>query len=212
MKFGYKSIVFLFVSIVGMISCSDEEEAFATPVPDATGIFVDDRDGITYPWARYGDQEWMTDNMRFQTTEGAFRPDLTPVKPIYYDDGRNRKYYDNYGGLYDFTAANAAVPDGWRLPTDEDWNRLADRVGPYITEAIDLQFGGFYITAESYSQQPIDFYAGVYGFYWTATTDETKSENNFAFCRKIVYNKSGYEQKSIAKGHLLNVRCVRDVK
>lgn len=210
MKFRCRSIFILAVAMVVMASCSDDEK-FVMPVPDATGTFEDERDGITYHWVRYGDQEWMTDNLRFQTTEGIFLPDLTPVNPVYYDDGSNQKYYDDFGGLYDFTAANAAVPDGWRLPTDEDWSRLADIVGLDITQAINLQLGGYYITSDYYSRS-INYYTHVYGFYWTATTDETKPENNFAFYRKITYNKDGYEQESIAKGHLLNVRCVRDVK
>lgn len=213
MKFRF--IFILAVAIVVMASCSNDEEAFEIPEPDATGTFVDERDGVTYNWVRYGDQEWMTDNMRFQPGEGTFRPDLTPVGSSYYDDGSNQKYYDNYGGLYDFTAANAAVPDGWRLPDDEDWTRLAGIIGQHITEAIDLQLGGYYITADYYSRSVdyyTDIYTDVYGFYWTATTDETKSENSFAFCRKITYNKGGYERISIVKGHLLNVRCVRDVK
>jgi len=162
MKYIFKLIVALAIVTASITSCSDDNKP-VMPKPDATGTFLDQRDGVTYNWVRYGDQEWMTDNVRFKATKGVFRPDLTPISPAYYDDGSNQKYYNNYGGLYDFTAATVAVPDGWRLPTDEDWNKLANSVDSNLAEAINLKLGG-YFNIESYYTRSIDFYTGVYGF------------------------------------------------
>ena len=36
----------------------------------------------------------------------------------------NGHYSETYGLLYTYDAALKALPDGWRLPTDEDWKKL----------------------------------------------------------------------------------------
>lgn len=36
----------------------------------------------------------------------------------------NDGYAEKYGLLYTYDAALKALPDGWRLPTDEDWKKL----------------------------------------------------------------------------------------
>lgn len=41
----------------------------------------------------------------------------------------NGKYSEKYGFLYSLDAARAAVPEGWRLPTDEDWKKLEKALG-----------------------------------------------------------------------------------
>ena len=53
-------------------------------------------------------------------------------------------------------------------------------------------------------------YESVYGFYWTATIDESKTEENFAYYRQIFYNSPQVERNSMTKLNLLSVRCVRD--
>ena len=44
------------------VSCSDDEERFVV-YPDDKGVFVDD-EGNEYPYVRYGDLEWMTENLK----------------------------------------------------------------------------------------------------------------------------------------------------
>ncbi len=41
----------------------------------------------------------------------------------------NGGYYPTYGFLYSLDGARAAVPDGWRLPTDDDWMKLEAALG-----------------------------------------------------------------------------------
>ena len=36
----------------------------------------------------------------------------------------NGGYSEQYGFLYTYEAALRALPEGWRLPTDEDWKAL----------------------------------------------------------------------------------------
>ena len=66
--------------------------------------------------------------------EGVFAPDLTPLPEGYYNDKKNAEYYKDFGGLYDYEAALAAVPAGWRLPTDDDWQNLEKALGMSISD------------------------------------------------------------------------------
>lgn len=38
-------------------------------------------------------------------------------------------YKDTYGFLYTYEGALKALPEGWRLPTDEDWKKLEETLG-----------------------------------------------------------------------------------
>lgn len=42
---------------------------------------------------------------------------------------KNGGYSEMYGLLYTYNAALRAIPDGWRLPTDEDWKKLERALG-----------------------------------------------------------------------------------
>jgi len=81
-----------------------------------------------------GNRRWMAENLN-----------IMPSKPWCYDDDDSRCItgkswcYDNdesncrkYGRLYDWYAAMAVCPAGWRLPTKDDWNSLI-RAGGHNT-------------------------------------------------------------------------------
>lgn len=44
-------------------------------------------------------------------------------------EDENGGYSEQYGFLYSLDGARAAVPEGWRLPTDEDWMKLEAVLG-----------------------------------------------------------------------------------
>ena len=41
--------------------------------------------------------------------------------------------FNEHGNLYTWEEALAACPEGWRLPTDEDWPRRRNRIRPPIS-------------------------------------------------------------------------------
>lgn len=202
------------LSSLCFISCSDDDETAGTaPQPTATGTWTDERDGTEYGWVRYGSQEWTTSNLRYQPAKGGTMPDMTPVNPRYYDDGVATRYFNTFGLLYNHKAALAAVPEGWRLPTDEDWIKLAENTNSDIRKAINLGLAGCFIDDELFIQlHNVEYYTYIYGYYWTATTDDTKTGENFAYYRKLTWNKAGSERESMKKSTYMSVRLVRDVK
>ena len=98
-----------------------------------------DIDGNEYNVIKIGDLYWTVENLK--TTKFN---DGTDIKLITdneeWDDGWENNmpaycYYDNdldnknkYGALYNFHVVNTGklAPEGWRVPTDDDWTNLED--------------------------------------------------------------------------------------
>ncbi len=220
-----KQIIIGLILCLAAAACSDNDEP-VMPQPVQTGTFTDERDSTVYHWVRFDTLDWMVENLRYVPATGNFAPDLTPVWPGYYDDGKSAAYYRTFGVLYDFAAAQNAAPEGWRLPTDTDWQCLEQALGMTAGEAVStgkrgcrqgdwlrdenglhLQLGGYMIPDER--NMDVDTYTSVYGFYWTATADTGKPNDSFAWCRQLQYNVSSVVRESISKNYQLSVRCVR---
>lgn len=74
--------------------------------------FIDLRDGREYSTVKIGEDWWMAENFRYETDNGS----------IYYNELDSLGLV--YGRLYTLDAARDSAPEGWHLPTDEDWINL----------------------------------------------------------------------------------------
>ncbi len=88
------------------------ESTSGIPCPDMP-TYTDPRDGKTYNTVQIGNQCWMKENLN-------------------YNSGSNTCYGDNslncrdYGRLYKWSATPTACPNGWHLPSDNEWSQLVD--------------------------------------------------------------------------------------
>ena len=109
-----------------------EIRQFTTPNQNS-GVFTDDRDGISYRWVEIGDQIWMAENL-------AYMPEVFPLDSqggiwVYGNQSfslgilSKAIYYDVYGCLYDWETACEVCPDGWHLPSEEEWSELERYLG-----------------------------------------------------------------------------------
>lgn len=100
---------------------------------DGTSEIEDSRDGQTYQTRVYGSLEWFTQNLRYAGTEND-----TLGRPYDNSEGIDRIF----GRLYSWNDATlgeagsglgggpqGACPEGWSVPTVEDWEDLAKAVG-----------------------------------------------------------------------------------
>lgn len=57
-------------------------------------------------------------------------------------EAANGHYSETYGLLYTYDAALAAIPEGWRLPSDADWKNLEKALGMTAEEVENRMCGG----------------------------------------------------------------------
>lgn len=100
--------------------------------------FVNDFEGNLYETVKIGNQWWMAENLRSsKKNDGTEIPNLqgdsqwaSTLQPSFTWYKNNPDYNDSYGKLYNHYAACCDIcPDGWRIPTMEDWRNLADTFG-----------------------------------------------------------------------------------
>lgn len=78
--------------------------------------FVDPRDGNIYKTVKIGEQIWMAENLKYECKGCS----------IYRDDYSN---WAKYGYLYNAESLKNVAPNGWRLPTLGDFEKLFSLVG-----------------------------------------------------------------------------------
>jgi len=132
--------------------------------PPRTGSFTDPRDGQTYKWVILRDgKKWMAENLNYERYESYC-----------YDD--NPENCKEYGRLYTWDAAMGACPEGWRLPSYDEWKGMTEYYGGSDgseeaygalieggSTRFDAILGGGRFSRVSYH------YLGEYGSYWSST-------------------------------------------
>jgi uncharacterized protein (TIGR02145 family) len=180
------------------------------------------KDSDEYPWMEFGSQIWMTRNLSFDISDGSFC----------YDD--NSTNCDIYGRLYTWEAAQHVCPEGWHLPSDEEWMVLEQSIG--LKEKAAKKTGlrgkvegnvlkdtiqGLWSSQEKihYNANGFNALPGGYSLnekksvekeesaiFWTSTEYYIES----AYYRKLEASKGGIHRYYSNKSRGCSVRCVKD--
>jgi len=182
------------------------------------GIFTDTRDNQTYKWVKIGKQKWMAENLNYKTTESYC-----------YDDIESN--CQKYGRLYTWKVAKNACPDGWHLPTDNEWKQLEKQLGMSQTDADDTGWRGtdegkelkatngwksngngtdsygFLALPAGYRNCNGTFLNLSYvAYFWSAT----ESNSSRAWIRYLYYDNSDMFRYYRNKDYGFSVRCLKD--
>jgi len=103
------------------------------------GTFTDPRDGQTYKTVKIGERWWMAQNLAYiprvypvNSEEGIYVYNFRGYDP---DSAMKTVEYQTYGCLYSWKLASTVCPEGWHLPTDEEWKLLERSLGMSLSES-----------------------------------------------------------------------------
>jgi uncharacterized protein (TIGR02145 family) len=191
-----------------------------------------------------GSQTWSTKNLdvaRYrngdaipQVTDPAQWSNLTTGAWCWYNND-SATYAATYGRLYNWYAVNdprGLAPQGWRIPTEGDWNRLAKFIDPgadttcrYCIQSSSAggamksttgwnapntgatNSSGFAGLPGGYRYDDGAFdYVGIFGVWWSAG----EFDASFAWLRYLDYDGANVYRTNFNKAGGFSVRVVRD--
>ena len=179
--------------------------------------------GKWYTTVEIGNQCWMNENLNITTSSGSW---------CYDDDDAN---CDIYGRLYSWGQALNVCPEGWHLPSDDEWKILEGTVDSQyeVGDAIWNGWGnrgadagkrlkstsgwnldgngtdnfGFSALPASYREIDGTFqYLGNNAYFWTSQD----MSDLLATYRSIGYDTDKIGRLSLEKTYGFSVRCVKD--
>lgn len=189
--------------------------------------YTDLRNGFTYDIIEVGNLEWFAQNLAW---DGAGCPYLNSI------------ILDRYfGRYYTWNEAVAACPEGWRLPSNDDWTDLASAVsGKAVTFDDDDDWAGvgekltvqaYFLKEEMWEYWPKNLHTNTVGwnglplgfvFQKTGAAQDQGSYAAFWSAGEASANLAYYRYVYETKGEMpfatapkedisMSVRCVRDV-
>ena len=235
----------LFIFLFVFSSCSDKS-TLQYDVTDPNKSEISDIDGNIYITIKIGNQWWMAENLRVSRySNGDSIPNVSEDSLwLNLKSGAYCFYYNydwdgyTYGNLYNWYAVNdnrSLAPEGWHIPTDEEWKELEVTLGMSQSEAdgfgcrgIDTG-GKLKEEGNNHWQHPnvgatnsTDFTALATGIrmpngsfllrrYMTVFWTSTPLYNDLtAYYRHLNHDTSGVYRRGELKEYGFSVRCVKD--
>lgn len=181
-----------------------------------------------------GKQVWMTQNLNVDKFRNGDPIPEAKTEEEWGKAGKNGEpawcYYNNnpdngdrYGKLYNWYAVNdprGLAPEGWKIPSDEDWSRLTDFLGGESVAGTKMKSTDFWAeSGNGTNESGLSGLPGGYrlgngtfgtigegGYWWSSTEDGTAN----AWNRNLYYDNGVVLRNYNFKKHGFSVRCLRD--
>ena len=182
------------------------------------GTLTDSRDGKNYKTVKIGSLTWMAENLNYDNSATA----TGSIDSSFCYDGIPANC-TKYGRLYQEYAATAVCPEGWRLPTADDWRDL--------TNAVKEEFGdnngslravgewentifGDNVTATNasgFSALPAGYRAKTGEYDGQGTKAYFWGEDNMNHYAWILSNQYDLDKESLIRGYFAySIRCIKN--
>jgi len=172
-------------------------------------FIMDERDGNLYLVAKFNDQWWMCQDLKYNAGPGS---------GCYENDETNCMLR---GRLYNWASAKIACPEGYHLPSDDEWKAMESYIG-MDNEELDKMYtrnsgtigkflkmgGGLSFDADytgMINPKGNSSFEGINSYFWTSS----EKEAGYAWLRIIAKNKDGIERQALDINHKYAVRCVK---
>lgn len=213
--------------------------------PDLSYGEMSDIDGNSYKTILLGDQNWMAENLKVtHYADGSAIPfvgddglwsELGESGKAYCWYDNMSEYGDTTGALYSWSASLDVCPEGWHLPSDEEWKELEFHLGmseEYVNKhewrgtyeggmlkergfsnwnnpnIAATNASGFTALPGGYRSNTGGFYGfGMYAAYWTSTE---KEETNTIWYRALSHENTDVYRYWVEGNRGASVRCVED--
>ena len=201
---------------------------------------VSDADGNIYNTIQIGNQCWMQENLRVGTRidDSQRMSRSNGIEKYCYDD--DPANCEAYGGSYEWDemmqytkkqGAQGICPNGWHIPTDDEWKVMEMVLGMSQSEAIDggvrgtdqgkqikstsgWDENGNGTNTSSFNALPSGFHysggascqLGEHAFWWSSS----QVSANFAWCRGLDHDNDQVGRYYDLKLAGFSVRCLKD--
>lgn len=199
----YKSI--LLISILFIVTA-----VYSFTFGQETGTLTDARDGRVYKTVKIDDQVWMAENLAFKTESGC----------SVYENVND--YLKIHGYLYTWEAATKACPDGWRLPSMQDWWFLSNFLGGDEQSGGKLKqtgtatwkspntgatnSSGFTALSSGRSEDKAMEHLGNTTYFWTNVDDDDLT----SWCGALYSSQAVLSLYPVSKKDGYSVRCIKN--
>lgn len=168
-----------------------------------------DADGNKYLVKEYVETIWMTENLKVKNDKSG-----NSIK--YYFPNNDSTNAERYGLLYDFETACTICPDGWELPTNEDWNKLFESNGGNAASIYkDSQYWAGEINSNSslFSARPTGYgNNGEHDNHFNTRTlfwSKTKEDDHFVWTYSLQLGIDSVKMVSQHPTYAFSVRCIK---
>ena len=205
---------------------SDDNFTISSGAPTGT---CTDSDGITYETIILGSQVWMAENLKtthYNNGEPISTgwPSYDGAYAVYDNDPSNAETYGNLYNWYAVDDSRGVCPEGFHMPSDDEWQILIDYLGGYSVAGGKMKEtgtahwnspntgatneSGFTALPGGYRSSSSGYYSdmGDYGSFWSSTA----INSNDALYRALHYLNPAVFRHNLNKRNGFSVRCLGD--
>jgi len=162
--------------------------------------FTDSRDGKQYAYVTIGEQTWMAQNLNYDM-EGSKCPD------------NETAYCRVHGRLYRWTSALTACPEGWHLPSKEEWEKLAAFVegdGSKLKTTVGWEDDYWGVSGNGTDEYGFSAASSASGGQLSQMWASTERDASKAWSMSLIYTSSNTRILAEDKQNGRSVRCLMD--
>lgn len=174
------------------------------------GSFTDTRDGHIYKTIKIGEQVWMAENLSYLINQNL--EDLGCI----------------YGRFYHFSDIVEVCPEGWHIPTVDEWEELFNFLGGRVVAGGKMKESGtshwlepnnLASNSSGFSALPAgykDWYSGYGGrgietIFWTSTLSDDYCHTGFLQYVSLSYESGTVKVESYCMDMDFSIRCIKDL-